>query len=72
MATRIYLPSTGSAAVSPAFDAGWDDTVDATRLPCVFDTKSSTSMATTQYRDNDNKPEAHLIHQWVSPPIVKL
>jgi hypothetical protein len=29
-------------------------------------------MATTQYRDNDNKPEAHLIHQWVSPPIFQM
>ena len=66
MATRIYLPSTGTAPVSPAFNTNWADTADATRFPCVFDTASSTAMATTQYRDNSNKNEAHLIHQWVS------
>jgi len=69
MATRIYLPSSGAAAVSPAFSANWDDTADATRLRSVFDTPSGTTMTTTAYRDNSNKNENHLIHQWVSDSI---
>lgn len=69
MATRFYLPSSGAAAVSPAFHADWDNTADATRIKCVT-TKSSTAMATTQYRDNNNADQDHLIHQWVSDPIA--
>lgn len=30
--TRFYLPSTGAAAVSPAFDAAWEETGNADRL----------------------------------------
>ena len=69
MPTRFYFPSTGSAAVSPAFSGSWDNTDDATRLPLVEDTASSTAMATTKYRDNSNQNQNHLIHQWVSVPI---
>lgn len=33
MATRLYLHASGSPIVSPAFDAGWEQTGQATRLP---------------------------------------
>jgi hypothetical protein len=33
MATRFYLHSSGSAAVSPAFDPGWEQNGQAVRLP---------------------------------------
>ena len=32
---KIYLPSTGAAAVSPAFDAAWEETGDADRRAMV-------------------------------------
>lgn len=33
MATRLYLHSAGSPVISPAYDAGWEQTGQATRLP---------------------------------------
>lgn len=33
--TRFYLPSSGAAAASPAFDAGWEETSDADRRQMV-------------------------------------
>lgn len=33
MPTRFYLHATGSAALSPAFDAGWEQTGQAVQLP---------------------------------------
>lgn len=42
-ATRFYLPSTGVAAVSPAFDVGWEETVDADRRRMVT-TRISSAM----------------------------
>jgi len=68
MATRLYLPSTGTAAVSPAFDAGWDNTDDAVRRP-TSTVKAGSTMTTIQYRDNSNKNENHLIRQYVSGGI---
>ena len=51
----IYLPSTGAAAVSPTFDANWEETGDAVRLAMVttkitsaMTTKSITAVATAQ------------------------
>ena len=45
MATRFYLPSSGSAPLaSLAFDANWERTDSATRYPC-FITKTNTSLA---------------------------
>lgn len=41
--TRFYLPSTGAAAVSPAFDAAWEETGDADRLKMVT-TRISSAM----------------------------
>lgn len=42
--TRFYLPSTGSAAVSPAFDAAWEETGDADRIKMVT-TRISSAMS---------------------------
>ena len=36
MATRFYLPGGGSAPISPAFDAGWEQTGSAIRFPLVY------------------------------------
>ncbi len=68
MATRFYFPSTGAAAVSPAFDSDWENTDDATRLRCVT-TRASTTMTSIQYRDASATNEDHLIRQWVSDAV---
>lgn len=44
MPTRFYLHASGSAPVSPAFDAGWEQTGQATRLP--MDAKAQMSAVT--------------------------
>lgn len=49
MATRFYLHATGSAALSPAFDAGWEQTGQAVRLP--MDVKKALT-ATTPLTDS--------------------
>lgn len=33
MATRLYFQASGTTAVNPAFDAGWEQTGSATRIP---------------------------------------
>lgn len=40
MATRFYFQSSGSPAVSPAFDAGWEQTGQAVRLPMDVNTQA--------------------------------
>ena len=68
---RLYLPSTGAAAVSPAFGAEWDITTDADRLRCVS-SKISSAMANKLA----NKPAANvqdqdiLVRQYVSDPLA--
>jgi hypothetical protein len=42
--TRLYLHASGSAPVTPAFDAGWEQTGQAVRLP--MDIKSQLEVAT--------------------------
>ena len=49
MPTRFYLHATGSAALSPAFDAGWEQTGQAVRLP--MDVKMALT-ATTPLTDS--------------------
>lgn len=44
MTTRFYLQATGAAAVSPSFDAGWEQTGQAVRLP--MDVKQQTGPLT--------------------------
>jgi hypothetical protein len=69
MATRFYLPSSGDAAVSPAFDAGWEDTHEGQRYKLVT-TKISSAMATHVFTDSDYSDRDCLFHQYVSDPIA--
>lgn len=70
MATRFYLPSSGAAAISPSFDAGWEKTSDADRIKCVT-SKLSTSMTNkscfTQNADDDYDA---LNRQYVSDQLI--
>ena len=66
MATRFYLPSTGSAEVSPTFNALWDQTTAADRLKMVT-TKISSSMTTKSDSDTDTSSSYYvLLRQYVS------
>lgn len=72
MATRFYLPSTGAAAVSPAYSGSWDDTTHAgSRLKCVVDKISSSMTNVDISGDGDNTDKDYLIQQWVSDPIAE-
>lgn len=68
MATRFYLPSTGTAVVSPAYDVAWDNTTFAARLATVT-TPSLTAMTTVADNVNIKLDEDHLYRQYVSDPI---
>lgn len=67
---RIYLPSTGAAAVSPAFAAEWEDTSVAVRRAAVT-TRISSIMAVVS---NSSQPATNncdiLLAQYVSAPIA--
>lgn len=63
--TRFYLPSTGAAAVSPAFDVGWEDTSIASRLATVT-TRINSVMTTVSFTDLDGTDRDILFRQWVS------
>ena len=64
MATRFYLPSTGAAAVSPAY-GGWGKTSSGDRLAMV-QTKISSAMAN---KSAGSSSGTHLVRQYVSEPL---
>jgi hypothetical protein len=66
MATRLYLPSTGAAAVSPAYDSGWGDTTGADRIAAVT-IKIASAMASKSFPSNSS---GGLARQYVSPPMA--
>jgi len=65
MATRFYLPSTGAAAISPAYNASWEDTSIATRLAAVT-AKIASAMTTVDFVDADETDKDILFRQYVS------
>ena len=72
MATRIYLPSSGSAPCSPAYSGDWDNTsaYPASRLPC-YASKQSTAMVTVSLDGNADSSDAdYLVRQWVSEQLA--
>lgn len=68
MATRFYLPSTGAAAASPAFNAGWVTTLNAARLAAVT-TRISSAMSTVS-GGNQSSAGNELLRQYVSAPLA--
>lgn len=74
MATRFYLPAEGSgaAAISPAFDAGWEQTAQGTRLKLLRKTGLSalSTLADTGTRTVPiTTTQDILCNQWVSDEI---
>lgn len=71
--TRFYLPSTGAAAVSPAYDAEWDDTANAASRLTMVRTRISSAFATINVSETGGSsasPRDLLARQYVSEPIV--
>lgn len=70
MATRFYLPASGTAAVSPAFGSGWNTTTGASRHPAVT-AKSGTALANGTARTKVSQAGAQnvLDRQYVSAPL---
>lgn len=74
MATRFYFPAEGSGApaVSPAFDAGWEQTGQATRLKLVY---KNTPSVVSALADNGTRTvpitttQDILCNQFVSDPL---
>lgn len=67
--SRLYLPSTGAAAVSPAFDTEWELTTSATRLAAVT-TRISSAQATVYSGSIATQFDDGLCVQFVSAPIA--
>lgn len=68
MATRFYLPDTGVAAVSPAFDGSWERTAAADRRRCVT-AKIGSTIANRGNVGFGVNPSDTLIRQYVSDPL---
>ena len=71
---RLYFPSSGAAAFTPAFDSAWYDTAGADRVAAVWDTPSGTAF-TARSVSGPALPgwpgfsfgEKILVRQYVSP-----
>src|SRR4051794_4579469 len=68
MGTKFYLPSSGTAPASPAFNAGWTDTSQSTRYPCDT-SKASTAITTTNISNASTARAGVPGGPWVSKPL---
>ena len=67
--TRLYLPSTGAAAVSPAY-AAWGDAVQASPRLKMVTTRISSAMASISLTDGVGDPNVRFLwRQYVSDPV---
>ncbi len=69
MATRFYLPSTGAAAISPAYSASWEDVTIAARLAAVT-TRIASAMSTVVFDDADAADKDVLFRQYVGAALT--
>lgn len=63
----VYFPSSGSAAISPAFDASWTDTSGAVRLPASFVRANTSDVDTVSATPTGVKTYRRLVYQFVLP-----
>lgn len=68
MATKLYLESTGTPAISPTPNAGWTDQTQFTRF-LTSTTKQSSTMTTKNITDAISTQADTLIGQWISHPL---
>lgn len=66
---RLYLPSTGAAAVSPAFSGSWGRTADGDRIAAVI-TKINSAMTNQAANVPSGSNYAVLGRQYVSAPLA--
>lgn len=66
MAQRFYLPVTGTAPASPAFDSLWDDSASATRVPLVTTASNTTNTTVGVSEATATGAWDVLVRQWVS------
>jgi hypothetical protein len=72
MTTRFRLPSSGTAPISPAFDASWEATGTPTRFPLIVDNSEHSAVASTAVATILNVPAGAVdvaIAQFVSAPL---
>jgi hypothetical protein len=69
---RLYLPSTGAAAVSPAFDSGWEHaTATADRIAAVTTRISSSMTSKTATKSTSSVADTDgIARQYVSDPLA--
>jgi hypothetical protein len=68
---RFYLPSTGLAAVNPAYDASWSYTLDPTdRKRCVQARTNSPTTSAVVVDPIGGAGRHNLYQQWVSDPVA--
>ena len=68
MATRLYLPSTGTPDITPAFEAGWTENTSADRIDAVI-AKGATAM-TAVTRAMGTTTGTRLTRQYISPALA--
>lgn len=70
MATRMYLPASGAAPISPATDPSWAVEVSLDRIAMqVRQAKNATALASITINCNDGLNQSRVRRQWVSPPL---
>lgn len=69
MATRFYFPSTGTADVSPAFDAEWNDSSSVTRRPLNRTRGTSAFVEISDTETSALSTWDILLGQFVSAPL---
>jgi len=68
--TRLYFPSTGTAAASKPFNAGWEDTTSASPARRSLKTAvSSSAMTTISFSDLDTTDRDILMYSGLSAPL---
>lgn len=70
MSKRLYLPSTGAAAISPAFSSGWEDTSVADRKAAVATRIGSSFGSQAKTVAIGSAPYDILLRQYVYGPIA--
>lgn len=70
-ATRFYLPSSGAAAISPSFDAGWESTGSAQRLASTTSPQGTQMTSVGVVGDHSDADQDILYRQYVvSTPLA--
>jgi hypothetical protein len=69
MATRLYLPSSNAAPISPTFGTGWTNTVGATRV-LAGTSKVGSGKVSRTIVGTATAPEFQLAHQFIFGPLA--